>query len=106
MAAPVMGLAPTSPLIAPPPVDVTAAPASTVKRAAVPRLTGAGPAPAWVGATEKSETARVTPTQMHFERIHIGASDRGEAPVDASVLLGFLIIISGSFPLRLTGKPH
>ena len=44
MAAPVIGLAPTSPLTMPPPVVVTAAPARIVKWAADPKLTGAGPA--------------------------------------------------------------
>ena len=44
MAAPVIGLAPTSPLMTPPPVVVTAAPARIVKCAAEPKLTGAGPA--------------------------------------------------------------
>src|ERR1041385_128467 len=44
MAVPEIGLAPTSPLICPPPVVVIAAPERIVKWAADPKSTGAGPA--------------------------------------------------------------
>src|ERR1035437_4904945 len=66
MADPVIGLAPTSPLTMPPPVVVTAAPARTVKWAADPKLTGAGPAATNVLGAAMRATANTRPMSICF----------------------------------------
>ena len=73
MADPVMGLAPTSPLMAPPPVVVTAAPARIVKWAADPKLTGGGPAAAGYGCRATKANARTMPISVCFLLITLSA---------------------------------
>src|SRR5665213_1676666 len=60
MAAPVIGLAPISPSMMPPPVVLMAAPARIVKWAVIPKLTGAGPAAinVWCGAAKAAARTR------------------------------------------------
>src|ERR1039457_1077655 len=66
MAAPVIGLAPTSPLMMPPPVVVTAAPARIVNWAADPKLTGAGPAATNVPGGASKATASTRPMSIRL----------------------------------------
>jgi hypothetical protein len=60
MADPAIGLAPTSPLMMPPPVEVIAAPDRIAKLAVEPRFTGAGPAAARLYGMARASKSEVT----------------------------------------------
>src|ERR1035438_2805373 len=92
MAAPVIGLAPTSPLMMPPPVVVTAAPARIVNWAADPKLTGAGPAATNVlgGAIKATASTRPMSICLVPFTLSVGGACAGIEPI--ALWLGSIII--------------
>jgi hypothetical protein len=81
MAAPVIGLAPTSPLMMPPPVVVIAAPARIVKWAVDLKLTGAGPAAVNVPGAAIKAIARTKPMKVGFVPFILSARESCVAKV-------------------------
>ena len=92
MAAPVIGLAPTSPLMMPPPVVVIAAPARIVKWAADPKLTGAGPAATNVPGGAIKTTASTRPMSICFVPFTLNVRESCAGIEHVTLLLGHIII--------------
>jgi hypothetical protein len=92
MADPVIGLAPTSPLMMPPPVVVMAAPARIVKWAADPKLTGAGPAATNVPGGAIKATASTRPMSICFVPFTLNAHESCAGIEYVTIWLGRNII--------------
>src|SRR5580692_8741594 len=93
MADPAIGLAPTSPLIVPPPVVVIAAPDRITKLAVERRSTGAGPAASKVPCVPIKATARTRPMSIGFVRLSSSARDAGDCIPPAAFWLERIIIV-------------